>query len=263
MIEGEQMMYSNGFAFAIKNNNKPLAEFNIAGENLVYLPFGSEFEIFLKNTLDCRASVEMLVNGINIWGDENLLLNRKSQETIKSFQPSGKALLFEREGCEGNYSVGDPENGKIEVRIRKELPYFTTSWSSSSNSGKWNSFGPIYGGWNSSTIKPREIRYTSSVSSPDVCNHVSSTTYNNNLSLESGVVVEGTQTGERTISSSIGSLEAQETIFRIRLIGQLEEKQIVDPVTTRDVRFIYCTNCGNRNKQIDNFCSKCGTPVVK
>lgn len=55
------MMYSNKMAFAIKSNGKVLREF----KDNVYVPFGSEYSILIKNLHTTRALVNVYIDGVN------------------------------------------------------------------------------------------------------------------------------------------------------------------------------------------------------
>jgi len=56
-------MYSNKLAVAIKSAGKVLREFN---KDEVYLPFGKEYSIFIKNMNSVRALVKVTVDGTDI-----------------------------------------------------------------------------------------------------------------------------------------------------------------------------------------------------
>jgi hypothetical protein len=53
------MMYSNKLVASIKSNGKILREFN----DKVYVPFGTEYSILIKNLNTVRASVNIFVDG--------------------------------------------------------------------------------------------------------------------------------------------------------------------------------------------------------
>jgi len=56
-------MYSNKLAVAIKSAGKVLREFN---KDEVYLPFGKEYSIFIKNMNSHRALVKVTVDGLSL-----------------------------------------------------------------------------------------------------------------------------------------------------------------------------------------------------
>jgi hypothetical protein len=55
------MMYQSKMAFAIKSNGKVLREF----KDTVYIPFGTEYSILLKNLHTTRAVVNVFIDGVN------------------------------------------------------------------------------------------------------------------------------------------------------------------------------------------------------
>lgn len=285
-------MYSNGFAFAIKCCGRPLSEFVHEGGNAVYLPFGSDFELFLKNKHSKRAVVEMLVNGAKVYENGDLLIPGKSQITIEAFQPSQKRLRFDREGCIGDYSPGDRDNGLVEVSFRLEeyTPFYTvprwdlwippqeihhhhwhkkydyyqppmftsdnTSWFCSSSLSEENAPQTRGGGLSAGISSYSSNVNISATPSPSFTPSVPLSS-----DLEKGVVVEGSHSNQSTEEISVGPLCSWSTTFRIRLLGSKEGETVKKAVTTKDTRYKYCSNCSEKHKKTDNFCSKCGNKL--
>jgi len=282
-------MYSNGFAFAIKCCGRPLSEFIHEGGNAVYLPFGSDFELFLKNKHSKRAVVEMLVNGSKVYENGDLIIPGKSQITIEAFQPSQKRLRFDREGCIGDYSPGDRDNGLVEIsfRLEEHMPFYTTT-------NRWDWFPPqeihhhqwhekydyyyptIFTGNDTSYHCFSSNLSGEHVSQPQVKGRgmsiggsckISTTAAPSftspapSIDLEKGVVVEGSHSNQSTEEVSVGPLCSSSTTFRIRLLGNKEGETIKKAVTTKDTRYKHCSSCGERHKKIDNFCSDCGNKL--
>ena len=275
------MMYSSGFAFAIKHKGKPLAEINKGGENCVLLPFGSEFEIFLKNKNDERAVVEMLVNGTKVYQNGDLVINGKDQVTVDCFQPSQRKLKFDREGCDGDYLPGDSDNGLVEVSFRIEKP--GTEWKFPEVIERhihhdhyypyWPWYRPYYlrrrrwDDWDSPywryTTTGGDTTWTTTVGSGTVSAYynaqVSSETPSlSQMSSEGGVIVQGGKSDQETHSVTVGTLSESKVTFRIRLVGETEKA-----VTVKDARKNNRCECGARIRPNDKFCSSCGKEAVE
>ena len=77
-------MYSLNFAAAIKVDGKILREFGDA----VYLPFGSEYEIRLKNLNTSRSKVTIEIDGETVTGG-GLILNSLETVDLERFIRNG------------------------------------------------------------------------------------------------------------------------------------------------------------------------------
>jgi hypothetical protein len=78
-------MYSNKLAVAIKANGKVLREF----EDSVYLPFGSEYSIFIKNKNSVRASVKIEIDGADVTEGVSLVVNPNDEIELERFIKNG------------------------------------------------------------------------------------------------------------------------------------------------------------------------------
>lgn len=74
-------MYSNSFAVAIKHNGKILRE----TKDLVHLPFGSEFTVLIKNLNSRRAKFTLHIDGTDVLGGEEIIVNANSEVEMKRF----------------------------------------------------------------------------------------------------------------------------------------------------------------------------------
>lgn len=123
------MMYSEKFAAAIKCGRKVLREFN---KDTVYVPFGSEYSIYLKNLNNRRALVSITIDGKSISDGVNFVVHPNSEVTIERFIKNGnfnegnKFKFIERTaGVEAHRGV-KAEDGliRIEYWFEKETPKF-------------------------------------------------------------------------------------------------------------------------------------------
>ncbi len=78
-------MYSNKLAVAIKTAGKVLRE---QGDK-VYLPFGSEYSIFLKNLNSVRALVRVELDGKSVTDGEELVIYGNSELNLERFLKKG------------------------------------------------------------------------------------------------------------------------------------------------------------------------------
>lgn len=76
------MMYRNNFVAVIKCEGRILRE---RDNGNVYLPFGSEYSVLLKNK-DCRRTlVEIEVDGVNVLNGSKLILGGNEEQEITGF----------------------------------------------------------------------------------------------------------------------------------------------------------------------------------
>ena len=63
------MVHSNNFVVSIKSNGKYLREFRDGGTVETYIPFGSEYSVYLKNLDARKAKVSITVDGREVIKD--------------------------------------------------------------------------------------------------------------------------------------------------------------------------------------------------
>ena len=117
------MMYSNKLAVAIKSAGKVLREFN---KDEVYLPFGKEYSIFIKNLNSVRALVKVTVDGIDVGDGTRFVINGNDTFDIERFIKNGnlsegnRLKFIERtENISDHRGVGI-EDGLIQVEFNFE-----------------------------------------------------------------------------------------------------------------------------------------------
>ena len=87
------MMYNNKLAVAIKSAGKVLREFN---KDEVYVPFGNEYSIFVKNMNSVRALVKVSIDGVDV-GDRE----PGGRRTADDLEPAGGAPGLHPGPCAG------------------------------------------------------------------------------------------------------------------------------------------------------------------
>lgn len=78
-------MIKNKLAVAIKHNGKILRE----TKDLVHLPFGSEFSVLIKNLNSRRAKFTLHIDGTDVLGGEEIIVNANSDVEMKRFIRNG------------------------------------------------------------------------------------------------------------------------------------------------------------------------------
>ncbi len=229
------MMYSNNFAAAIKVNGKILREFG----DTVYLPFGSEYEIRLKNLHSQRAKVNIDIDGSTVTGN-GLIIRPQQTLDLERFirdnlNEGNKFKFIERTDKIENHRGIKLEDGLITIRFEFEITL--------------NNF-----------IRPTPLTYRSYVGARY---ESSSATYINSVSVpvnDTGITVEGSKSDQSfsttTWAGSIGGTH----VLNIKLLGETEDnKKIREPVTVKTK--LECKTCGTINSATSKFCSECGTSL--
>jgi hypothetical protein len=218
------MMYSKNFAAAIKVNGKILREFG----DTVYLPFGSEYEIRLKNLNSERAKVIIEIDGNNVT-DNGLVLNPYQIVDLERFIKNGNLYsgnrfkFIERTEKIEDYRGIRLEDGLIVIKYCFEIPR------------------PTYR------------------SSPFIHNSVYLNSCSKSFS-DSGITVEGSTSYQNFSTTTWGGSSQNANSLIIKLLGETEEnKKIREPVTVKTK--LECKTCGTLNPTSSKFCSECGTSL--
>jgi hypothetical protein len=120
------MMYADKFAAAIKCGRAFLREF----KDITYVPFGSEYSIYLKNLNNVRALVSITIDGKSATDGINLTLQPNSEAVLERFIKNGnfsegnRFKFIERTpGVEQHRGIS-AEDGliRIEYWFEKETP---------------------------------------------------------------------------------------------------------------------------------------------
>src|SRR4051812_35487175 len=75
------MMFSNKFVAAIKVDGKILREL----KDSVYIPYGSEYSILLKNLESRKASVSVSIDGVDVGEGVTFVVEPNSELELKRF----------------------------------------------------------------------------------------------------------------------------------------------------------------------------------
>lgn len=227
------MMYSNNFAAAIKVNGKILREFG----DTVYLPFGSEYQIRLKNLHTQRAKVNIDIDGSTVT-DGGLVLKAFQVIDLERFIRNGnlnegnKFKFIEKTSKIEDHRGINVEDGIITIRYEFEISYtlMRTPWT------------PNYfvGSSGNSLITSSSLIKTN----------------------DTGITVEGSKSNQEFNTTSWMGTDTNfgSGVLNIKLLGETEDnKKIREPVTVKTK--LECKTCGTKNPTSSKFCSECGTSL--
>lgn len=245
-------MYKEKMAVALKHNGKVLRE---VGES-VYLPFGSEYSIFIKNMNSIRALVSITIDGQDVGDGSKFVVNANDDINIERFIKNGnlnngnRFKFIERtENIEAHRGI-KVEDGLIRIEFNFERMYSYPSY---------NTFGPYI-----KDIINEPWTYTTNVGESkarSITRSLSTNVINTAVSNDVGITVPGSVSDQHFQSVSDFPVEDTTHVMVFQLFGQTESNQpVVQPVTVKTKP--KCTSCGRVNKATAKFCTECGTSLT-
>lgn len=250
-------MYKNGFVASVVSDGRIVEDKN----EVVALPFGSEYKLRLKNKTTRDAVVGVFIDSKCATEQGDLIVHANSMVELERFVSnvySGSKFKFVASDPLLDKNEDNPKNGIVEIRFRltkmpteriiyhhpieeehhyyyprvsspkitwtQPLPYHTNTW--------------CVGATTTGSINAN-IQY---------CNAISD--------VSDGKTVEGSHSDQRFSYSYIGALEETETVIRLRLVGFDAKGCCTEPK-------IYCSKCGKAFYDESKFCSVCGNKLPR
>ena len=244
------MAYRNNFAVAIKHNGKILRE----RTDVINLPFGSEYSVFMKNKNSRRAVVKVEIDGVDVIDGNSIIIESNSSLELKGFMKGSivknRFRFIEKTDRIRNYRGNRIDDGLVRVEYWFEKPPTYTPPKIYRGPTKSSDY-PIYWGNTSSD------NITCSFS----CNTLSTfDSYN-----DDGITVQGSQTRQDFVYGNVGDLESSSTVITLKLKGRSSSAKstssqgriVKKPLTVRAK--LRCNTCGTSSKSSARFCRHCGT----
>lgn len=275
------MMYSNRFVCSLKVGGKILRE----DQGVVALPFGSEYNILLKNLNSRRCMVKVSVDGQDATEGTKLIIGPNDSLELERFIKSGnlekgnRFKFIERTKNIENHRGIKEDDGLIRVEfwaekevidepiIRKHYydewdpvprPYYP-SWKPTWYCGTYSHTGglSLTGAMNSSGIQGSQFTQSGNVAS---VHNQSVNMLRSVASLnDNGITVPGSESNQRFQSSFGFQIESNSHVIVLQLRGETRSGKVSKPVTV-DLK-IKCPTCGKKQKPFDKFCGECGTAI--
>lgn len=265
------MTYKDQFVAEVKSNGQILR----VKDGAVYLPFGSEYTILLKNLNSRRASVKISIDGQDVLDNSSLILDANSSAEIEGFLRGNVArnrFKFIQKTKQIVEHRGDrPDDGliRIEFAFEKPLPEpkivntikevhhyysspFTYTYYGSNADWSYNS------GQQTCDSFPGEVTAMNcSIETENMSRSINQEKLGVEPNADEGITVKGSECNQQFRYASIGQLE-QSNVIIIQLKGMTETgNQISQPVTVQAK--LTCSSCGVKSKSSFKFCPNCGT----
>lgn len=272
-------MYSNKMVACLKANGKVLREFN----ETVYVPFGQEYNILLKNLNSVKALVNITIDGedvvpggLVVEGNREIELER----FVKDMNRGNRFKFIKRTaGIEQHRGIkADDGIIRISFKYERRAPAFTTDWNTMKLGGSWgggyNPNSHWYGTTNAigSAVSDNAISKSSvlrGMPEPTMsysANAVASASaasgdaqLMNVATTQSlaGITAPGSVSDQKFQQATWFPTEDEEHVVVMHLLGETETgKKVAQPVTVKHQPV--CKMCGHKNKAKAKFCSECG-----
>ncbi len=255
------MVYQENFVAVLKVNGKILREHN----NVVTLPFGSEYSIYLKNLNSRKASVKISIDGQDVLDGNSIIINPNSTSEIEGFlkgnKTTNKFKFIQKTKQIQDYRGDRIDDGliRIEYTFEEEI-IFKTIWNYyyypiyPTNIYYINNCNVVDGGF--------DICSSSAMFSDNINNKSISSLYNISAPLKNeGITVKGSESNQKFQNAYIGKLEENGKVIIIKLVGiNSKGNNVEKPLLTN--KKIKCETCGKLSKSSSKFCNNCGTSLI-
>ncbi len=267
-------MYANQLAVAIKMNNRVLKEFN---KDTIFLPFGSEYTILIKNLNTKRAIVNITIDGQNMTKD-GLVVDAGSEVELErkitdNMSKGNKFKFIERTDQIEQHRGVKLEDGVIRIEYQYEKIYHyqplyyvaPNVWYGGGST--WNDI--VVGSSASGSIAKGSVLRSAAINSIQ-CSATSSMSEHPGVACsdfvqqgfnDAGITVPGSESNQKFNTVSSFPLEYEKHVMIFKLVGETPDNEpIRKPVTVKSKP--KCVTCGKQNKAHAKFCSHCGTALT-
>lgn len=238
-------MYKDNFIVALKHKGKVLREL----DDIVELPFGSEYSIMLKNKNSVKAVTSIEVDGENALDNKRLIVKPNDSVELKGFMKGNKVhnnFKFINKTKEITDYRGDRlDDGLIRVEYTFEKPE------------KENNEFILEDPPNPYRRRKKGEFSTKFMPTKLACS-TSKTTFNTQPNSDEGITVKGSNTSQDFKYGSTGTLDTKSRVITLKLKGVVKNGKTVEkPVTVKSKKV--CPTCGRKWRSVNCYCGRCGT----
>lgn len=268
------MVYKEDFITVIKNKGKILREHG----GVVKLPFGSEYELLMKNKNSVRALVSIEVDGKDTLDGNSLIISPNDEFSLKGFM-KGMSVTNRFKFIKKTKQISDYRGDRIDdgiVRVefqfeKNQVQPVIPSWDygkliddnpihpssvGDSTASKLYCFSNINVDLESSGKDDFvKVNYSNSF--------ISDTINNTQISCstplaDEGITVKGSEINQGFMLGYVGELETKSCVINIKLQGYKSSGKSVKKAITTKTK-LTCSSCGKKSKSSAKFCVRCGT----
>ena len=279
------MTYKQNFVAVVKVNGKILREY----DDVVSIPFGSEYSILLKNLESRKVYVTIEVDGKDVLSGRTLIIDPNSSKEIERFlennlNEGSKFKFIQKTKQISEYRGDRVEDGivRIEYTFEKKSTWIPSPWllnnnaTYTCNNNPWrvdNSYKGLDNFTNQvyccsigadGVASSNTLGFTSSISSSGQI--LNENCLNRNIDnapkQEEGITVKGRESNQKFYNAyDYSPREDISNVITFKLKGITDDNKVVDrPIIVTDR--IKCETCGTVSRSDKKFCSNCGTRII-
>lgn len=243
-------MYKNNFVVAVKSKDNVLREI----DDKIYMPFGSNYTIYLKNLDSRRASVSVEIDGEDVLDGNKLIINSHDDMELEGFLSGNKAeygfKFIERNKAVEQYRGIQAEDGIIRVEVKFEKPKPTYNINYRPDTSVWPyHYYPITYWWSfRNPLTTADRVYGCDYS-------VGNVTHSKTVMNDAGITVKGDDVDQNFHYSSFGEYDSDTVVICLKLLGTKEE-----PIFVKTK--LVCSSCGKSCSSNQKYCPECGTRLL-
>lgn len=255
-------MYKDKFVVSLKSGKKILRE----DKDTIYLPFGTEYSIFMKNLESRRAIVSISVDGEDVLDGNQIVVRPNSELELEGFM-KGKTATNKFRFIQKTDKISEHRGDRIDdglIRIEFQYEQEKPEWSPVTTLYSHTFGGGIpkgmntRGGDNSRGIDTGA--YFGKLSTTTSASYSADTTISANTAVvEDGITVKGSEVNQAFNKVTVDTLESTKHVIVLNLKGVKEDQitPVVEAVTVKTPKV--CPTCGTNNKSINKYCRECST----
>lgn len=255
----------------LKANGKVLREHKTENETQVFLPFGSEYSILIKNLNTVRASVKVSIDGNDVGGGHEFIIQPNSELelersiTNENLKEGNRFKFIERTGAIEQHRGIGVEDGIVRVEFDFEQKQNITIYPPFRTPpvyppSPWDQNYPTIIFSSNDSSNGGLLRSYSVGRGTSTGMFVTDTTpsYDTNLNID-GITVPGSLSSQEFCYGQSFRTENNPRVIVLKLLGETEKGAVREPVTVKAKP--KCVTCGRVNKATAKFCTECGTSL--
>jgi len=250
------MTYKDYFVAEVKCNGRILRVI----DDKVYLPFGSEYSLLLKNLNTKRARANITIDGTDVLDYHSLVLGANETSEILGFmknnQVHNRFKFIEKTQEISDYRGDKIEDGLVRIEFAYEQPvvYNWTPFVTHRNIDVYTKgFDSVRGIYSTSMSSPSGSSSSQS-SGPSQSSLSDVNCYFN----DQGITVPGSEVKQDFHYTTFGNAEPSQVIV-LKLIGRKDAGQYVEQPREIKTR---CQTCGRTASGAIKYCPNCGTYLL-
>lgn len=246
-------MYNRGIVLSVQDRyGNTLSEKN----GLVHVPFGTEYQLYIKNETHQRACVEVIIDGQNPFGDSEFVVNAFDKLVLKGDEKNYSFKFLEKTGKMKERRKNKIHDSTVKIEYSFEKPKMllidNKDWTTWKTQPNWFVDPNMY-----STFNTEEYLCNVNVTHTST-NSVKEITRGVDLSGK-GVTGRGNEVDQTFTTTSLGELESTTHSITLTLTGVFEDLNSPVKKVVKSRQRMTCSLCGTRQTVNNNFCGHCGT----